>query len=369
MTYVNLNDASTTAPPSSRQRAVAAWLLICCALVFAMVVLGGVTRLTGSGLSMVEWEPIVGVVPPLTEQAWEAAFSQYQQYPEFRLKNHAMGITEFKSIFWLEYLHRLLGRLIGVAFLVPFLYFLLRGRLDRALAPKLATMFLLGGLQGLLGWYMVKSGLVDNPHVSQYRLTAHLAAALVIYAYLLWVALGLLWPRKAAADPGVARLRQLATALSGLVFLTALSGGFVAGLKAGLTYNTFPLMEGHWIPPAIWALDPWWRNLFEDVTTVQFDHRLLAVASASLIAAFWLYARHLGLPTRVRVGLHLLLATAAVQVSLGISTLLLQVPVPLASAHQAGALLLFTLSLYLTQGLYSNARLRPALETTARGSV
>ena len=180
---------------NTNNKHIAIWLLVCCATIFAMIILGGVTRLTGSGLSMVQWEPIMGVLPPLNQSEWEETFLLYQQYPEYKLKNFAMSLGEFKSIFWFEYGHRLLGRSIGIIFLLPFLFFLIKGKINRALTPKLIAMFVLGGLQGLMGWYMVKSGLVDDPHVSQYRLTAHLALAIIIYAYIFWVALDLLVPR------------------------------------------------------------------------------------------------------------------------------------------------------------------------------
>ncbi|MGH8473272.1 MAG: COX15/CtaA family protein, partial [Gammaproteobacteria bacterium] len=207
-----------------------------------MVLLGGVTRLKHAGLSIVEWQPLTGILPPLSAPAWEDAFAQYQRYPEYQKLNRGMTLGEFKSIYWLEYLHRLWGRLIGIAFLVPCLYFTLRHRIGRALIPRLAMLFALGGLQGALGWYMVKSGLVDRPDVSQYRLSAHLGLAAFIYGYMLWVALGLLRPRTAAEGA----LPRYCFAVLGLVFATLLSGGFVAGLDAGFAYNTFPLMQGQW---------------------------------------------------------------------------------------------------------------------------
>jgi len=201
------------------RRAVALWLLLCCAMIFAMVVLGGVTRLTHSGLSMVEWKPVTGFLPPMSESAWEDAFAKYRQYPEYREINAGMTLDEFKSIFWLEFIHRVWGRAIGVVFLLPFLYFLVRKRIDRWLAPRLALIFVLGALQGVMGWYMVKSGLVDRPDVSQYRLTAHLLAAFVIYGYILWVALALLHPgeTRAAGGQGARRVRRLAWILFALV--------------------------------------------------------------------------------------------------------------------------------------------------------
>ncbi len=326
-------------------RQLAVWLLICCAMILSIIVLGGVTRLTGSGLSMVEWNPVFGVVPPLDQASWNTIFDLYRQSPEFNKINIGMDLDGFKRIYWFEFSHRLLGRAIGVVFLVPFLYFLVTGRIRRSLVPKFVAMFVLGGLQGVLGWYMVMSGLVDNPHVSQYRLTAHLALAVIIYAFLFWVALGLLFPPTEHNSPQY--LRTLASILTVLVFITILSGGFVAGLKAGFAYNTFPLMDGHWVPEAILVLEPAWRNFFENIATVQFDHRVLAMLSFSGIVALWLLSLRHSLPVPVRIGLHSLLAAAALQVTLGISTLLLHVPVPLAATHQGGALVLLTALLFV----------------------
>lgn len=313
-----------------------------------MVVLGGVTRLTGSGLSIVRWEPITGVLPPLSEKAWEQVFELYQESPEYRLKNKGISLDGFKTIFWFEYAHRLLGRLIGVIFLVPLLYFVARGRVGRPLIPKLVLMFVLGGLQGLLGWYMVKSGLVNDPHVSPYRLTAHLGLAFLIYAYMFWVAMDLLYPpephRQIMERP---RLSSVVPLLTLLAFITALSGGFVAGTRAGFAYNTFPLMDGRLVPEGMLTLDPLWRNFFENVTTVQFDHRVLAILLFVAIPLFWWGAGRQALAPRVRIGLHVLLLALLVQISLGITTLLLRVPVALGAAHQGGALLLLTACLYL----------------------
>ncbi len=339
----------STTPPSS-DKSIAAWLLVCCALIFAMVVLGGVTRLTRSGLSIVEWDPIVGAIPPLTRSQWDETFDKYKQTPEYIKVNRGMSLAEFKGIFYMEWAHRLLGRLIGVAFLAPFLYFLARRRITRALVPKLAIMFVLGGLQGALGWYMVKSGLVDNPHVSPYRLTAHLAVAVVIYAYILWTALGLLQPR-AQPLPALAGIRRFAAAVTALVFLMILTGGFVAGNKAGFAFNTFPLMNGRFVPEGMYAMQPLWSNLFENIATVQFNHRLIAYLLCLAIPLFWWRAMRVALPAQARLGAHLLLGWLAVQVSLGIATLLYIVPVPLAAAHQAGALVLFSLALYSLHSL------------------
>ncbi len=325
---------------------IAVWLLACCALLFIMVVVGGVTRLTHSGLSMAEWKPLVGTVPPLSQSDWEEVFLKYQATPEYRHVNQGMSLDGFKGIFWWEYVHRLLGRVIGIVFLLPYLYFLLRRKIDGPLALKLAGIFVLGGLQGAMGWYMVKSGLVDDPRVSQYRLTAHLGLALAIYAAMLWTALDLLQPARAAANEPRRRLGRYALALAALIFLMALSGGFVAGIRAGSAYNTFPLMDGRFVPPEILMLEPWWLNLFDNMATVQFNHRMIAWLLMLLVPAFWLTARRVALPPRARLATHLFLGMLAIQVMLGISTLLLVVPVPLAAAHQGGAVLLLTVVLW-----------------------
>jgi len=351
------HSAAPLAPPPppevQSQAGVVAWLLVCCALVFAMVVVGGVTRLTHSGLSIVQWQPIVGVVPPIDEAQWAKTFDQYQRTPEYRDVNVGMSLAAFKSIFWLEYFHRLLGRMIGFVFLLPLIWFWRNGHIDRPLALRLAGIFVLGGLQGAMGWYMVKSGLVDNPRVSQYRLTAHLALALAIYAAMLWTALGLLYSRAgaAAAGAGQPRLRRFSWVITGMIAYMVFTGGFVAGTHAGLAYNTFPLMNGHWIPQGIFALQPWPLNFFDNLATVQFDHRMGAWVLAVLVPWFWLKARGVALTPRARLAVNLLLGMLALQITLGLSTLLLVVPVPLASAHQAGAVLLLTTALLTNHAL------------------
>jgi cytochrome c oxidase assembly protein subunit 15 len=333
---------------------VATWLFVCCALVFAMVVVGGVTRLTHSGLSIVEWQPIVGTLPPLTDAQWQEAFAKYQLTPEYRQVNKGMALDAFKGIFWWEYFHRLLGRAIGVAFLAPLLWFVARRRLPPGVAPRLFGIFALGGLQGAMGWYMVQSGLVDDPRVSQFRLTAHLGIAFLIFAAMLWTGLSLVRPGRAAL-PALAQrsARRLAFGIAALVFLMVLTGGFVAGIRAGFAYNTFPLMNGTLVPPEIAMLDPWWKNLFWNMATVQFDHRLLAWALALFVPALWWKVRSTdGLPRSAVRGATLLLALVAVQLALGIATLLLVVPVPLAAAHQAGAVLVFAAALNVAHALH-----------------
>ena len=317
--------ASAVEPESHPRSGVATWLLLCCALVLAMVVVGGVTRLTHSGLSIVEWQPIVGTLPPMNEAHWIETFDKYKLTPEYQKVNQGMTLDAFKSIFWWEYFHRLLGRMIGIAFLAPLAWFWRRGRIDRQLALRLGGIFVLGGLQGAMGWYMVKSGLVDDPRVSQYRLTAHLSIALAIYAAMLWAALGLLQPTAATASVQRKlgdghRLRRFAWIITSIVAYTVVTGGFVAGIRAGSAYNTFPLMNGHLAPPEMFMLDPWYLNFFNNMATVQFDHRLGA----------WLLA---------------------LQIALGIAALLLVVPIPLAAAHQGGAVLLITAALLLNHAL------------------
>jgi len=343
--------ARARATGAAAPRAVAAWLLVCCALVFAMIVVGGVTRLTHSGLSITEWQPIVGTLPPLSAQDWDAAFARYQATPEYQQVNKGMGLDEFKGIFWWEYFHRLLGRLIGVAFLVPFLWFLARRAIPEGYGWTLAGIFALGGLQGALGWFMVKSGLVDDPRVSQFRLTAHLSLAFVIFAAMFWVALSLLDPRRAPPDDARSA-RRAAYAFVALVFAMVVTGGFVAGIRAGFAYNTFPLMNGHLVPPEILMLAPWWKNFFYNMATVQFDHRLVAwMLAFAAPVLWWIVRRTNAAPPRARIGAHLVLAMLAVQVALGILTLVNVVPLPLAAAHQAGAVVLFALALHLAHAL------------------
>ena len=316
------------------RRQVAAWLFLCAALVFAMVVVGGVTRLTHSGLSMVEWEPIVGAVPPLSQADWQELFGKYRQTPEFKQVNHAMDVEGFKTIFWWEYFHRLLGRTIGLVFLVPYLWFLFRRKLERRVAWQLGGVFLLGAAQGALGWYMVKSGLVDDPRVSHFRLTAHLGVALAIFAAEVWIALGLL-----SAQPRAKRGGALAAILPFVVFAMALSGGMVAGLHAGAAYNTFPLMNGYLVPPETFMLEPWWRNFLYNIAAVQLVHRTIFWTLLVLVPLAWW--RNRATPAG-----NFLLAAFVAQASLGISTLLLHVPVPLAALHQAGAVVLFFAALW-----------------------
>ncbi len=329
------------------RRAVGRWLLALAGMVFVMVILGGATRLSGSGLSMVHWQ-VLHVLPPLSEAEWQQAFADYQQSPQYHLVNAGMTLAGFKGIFWLEYIHRLWGRLIGFAFLIPFVWFVARGQLTRRDAPRLLMLFVLGGLQGALGWFMVKSGLEARPEVSHYRLAAHLVAALVIYAALVWSALVYLHEGEAPAEPvaGARRLRRLLMVPLALICITIPAGALVAGLHAGLVYNTFPLMGGTILPGDAWALAPAWLNFLDNQTLVQFDHRVLAILTWAACVAVWFASRRVALPPRQNQAMALVPLMATTQAVLGISTLLELVPLPLAVAHQAGAFLLFTTLLW-----------------------
>lgn len=327
-------------------RPVAFWLLICCAMLFAMIVVGGVTRLTHSGLSITEWQPIVGTLPPLSAADWNDAFAKYALTPEYQQVNRGMSLDAFKTIYWWEYFHRLLGRAIGVVFLVPLVWFVIRRKIPVGYAPGLFVIFLLGGLQGALGWYMVQSGLVDDPRVSQLRLTAHLGLAFLIFAAMFWTALSLLRPAPPSTDRRATRLSRFAAALAALMFVMVLSGGLVAGIRAGFAYNTFPLMNGKLVPPEIMMLDPWYSNLVNNMATVQFDHRLIAWLLALLVPLYWWRVRRASTAgAHTRRAANLLIAMLIIQLALGITTLLLVVPLPLAAAHQAGAVLLFAAAL------------------------
>ena len=336
------------APPAGTvhrdRRLVASWLFALCAMTLVMVSLGGATRLTGSGLSIMEWAPLSGALPPLSQREWQRLYELYQQIPQYKLVNTDIGLDGFKHIFWLEWVHRLWGRLLGVAFIVPLAVLWWRGAIGRALRWRLLGLFALGGLQGAVGWFMVASGFFpDSTAVSPYRLVVHLALALALYAAMLWTGLSVLRPLRRKAG----RLAGWLAALAGMVALTIVAGGFTAGLHAGLVYNTFPLMGERLVPPDYLQLTPALRNVTENVAAVQFDHRLLATATAALAlgvaAAGWRSVP--GAERALRAGLVALAAAVVVQYLLGVATLLWMVPVPLATAHQASAALLLTATL------------------------
>jgi cytochrome c oxidase assembly protein subunit 15 len=327
--------------------AVQVWLYAVAALIFLMVSLGGATRLTGSGLSITEWQLIIGSVPPLSDAAWQEAFVKYRQIPQYELVNPGMSLDAFKLIYWWEWTHRFLGRLIGVAFLVPFLWFLAAGQLARPLAWRLACIFALICLQGFIGWYMVSSGLADRISVSQYRLALHMTLAVAIFGAVLWVAMSLgARPRREHAAGPLAWRRAEAAGIAGLVLLQVAAGAFVAGLKAGSGWNTWPLMDGALIPGGLGAMSPWWQNLFENALTVQFNHRLLAYA-ITIAAAWHVWSLLRGRPDSAAKASGLTLGgVVLVQIALGIWTLLAHVPIPLALLHQAGAVAAFGAALW-----------------------
>ena len=339
-------------PQGQHDRQIAYWLFFCAAVIFGMILLGGITRLTSSGLSMVDWKPIMGVIPPMTQTDWQEMFLKYQQFPEYQKINVGMSLEDFKPIFMYEYLHRVLGRLIGVIFIVPFLFFYFSRRIKTGLTPKLVIMLIGGGCQGLLGWYMVKSGLVDNPHVSQYRLTAHLGAAVLIYGFILWTAFGLVLT--ARAQP--VELQRFSMGISALIYLMILSGGLVAGTHAGNAYSTWPLMGDSFVPAGLYAMTPAWLSAFEDITTIQFNHRMFAYLIVALVVAFAIRAFRFGIVGRLKVGIFCLIGLLGMQVTLGISTLIFYVPIPVAAAHQVGAVALLTASLFISHCLSNGLR-------------
>ncbi|KAK5605041.1 Cytochrome c oxidase assembly protein cox15 [Crenichthys baileyi] len=346
--------AAIAVPNAATNRIVGRWLLGCSGLVVGAVVLGGVTRLTESGLSMVDWHLVREMKPPQSESEWEAEFSKYKQFPEFKILNHEMTLPEFKFIFYMEWGHRMWGRLVGLAYILPTVYFWRKGYFTRSLKGKVLGLCGFVVFQGLLGWYMVKSGLEekpeshDVPRVSQYRLCAHLGSALVLYSASLWTGLTLLLPAHKMADTRrLMQLRRFAKGTGGLVFLTALSGAFVAGLDAGLVYNSFPKMADKWIPDDILAFSPALKNIFENPTTVQFDHRILGIGSLTAITGLYLFSRRMVLPRRTKIAISLLAAMAYTQVALGISTLLLYVPTSLAATHQSGSVALLTFAIWV----------------------
>jgi cytochrome c oxidase assembly protein subunit 15 len=347
------SETQTSLAKARAHRQIAAWLVGVAILLIAMIMLGGLTRLTQSGLSITEWKPVTGVLPPLSQAAWASEFSKYQTIPEYRYVHSGISLEDFKTLYWWEWSHRLLGRLIGLAFLLPFVYFLATRPVARALAPRLAVLFVLGGLQGVLGWFMVKSGLSVRTDVSQYRLAAHLAAAFLIYGAVLWTIFDLMRPdsQKTAAP---VRTRTLALALVALVSLQVIAGAFVAGLDAGLVYNTWPLMNGRLVPHEALALLPWYRNPFENPAMAQTVHRMIAYLVLGLSIFVVLDARRrFGKGAPAYRSAHILAGLIGVQVVLGITTLVLVVPLPLAAAHQLTAALVFAAALYHAHGLFA----------------
>lgn len=325
---------------------VAGWLFAIAALVFAMIVVGGLTRLTDSGLSITEWKPVTGALPPISQQAWDAEFAKYQAIPEYALQNRGMSLSEFKALYWWEWGHRLLGRAIGLVFLLPLIGFWVLGRLRRDLAPRLVGIFILGGLQGAVGWWMVASGLVDRVDVSQYRLAAHLGLAFALFALVWWSAFDAL--EEEPATLAFDRPALIALGFAGLVFAQIILGAFVAGLDAGRVHTTWPLMDGGFAPRDYARLEPFWRNLFENPAAAQLHHRLVGYLVAIAAAA-------LAYVERGRLA-YAILALVLFQVALGITTLMHAAPLPLSAAHQATAVAVFAAALSLARARASRPR-------------
>jgi heme a synthase len=346
--FPNLPKGERAISPRSR-RLVAMWLYTIAFMILVMTALGGATRLTGSGLSIMEWAPIMGAIPPLTEAEWHRLYGLYRQIPQYSLVNEGFGLAGFKHIFWLEWTHRFWGRLIGVVFAVPLIWLVVTRRLEPRLIPRLIVFFALGALQGAVGWFMVESGFFpDSTAVAPVRLVAHLALALLLYGAILWTALTLLPPGPKVLEAG-RLLKTLVWATLGLVALTIVAGGLVAGLHAGLAYNTFPLMDGRWVPEGYAELTPIGRNLIANIAAVQFNHRLLAsltlLSASAMAAAAWPYRAQLGWRAWFVAG------AALLQYALGLSTLLLVVPAGLAMLHQIGAMILLTAVLMIAHAV------------------
>ncbi|QKX58635.1 uncharacterized protein TRUGW13939_05760 [Talaromyces rugulosus] len=387
--------------PDVSSKSVAYWLLGSALSVFGIVVFGGLTRLTESGLSITEWKPVTGSLPPMNDEDWEAEFAKYRNSPEYKILNPNMNLSEFKSIYYMEWIHRLWGRFVGLSFVIPAVYFVARKKVSKPMALRLAGISGLIGFQGFIGWWMVKSGLKDDlfapgshPRVSQYRLTAHLGAAFICYVAMLWNGLAILRTRRLLANPtaGIKTLQELqnpklaifrrsVAGLALLVFTTAMSGALVAGLDAGLIYNEFPYMGNGLAPPKDELLDErysrhsdksdlWWRNILENPSLVQLDHRILAMTTFTTVMALWAYSRRPGmrniLPRPASKGMHGVVGFTFLQVALGISTLIYLVPTHLASSHQAGSLFLLTWVLVLGSRVWHPSRTAKLLQMAAK---
>lgn len=324
---------------NSSHKQIAYWLLTGSILVFCMIIIGGITRLTGSGLSIVEWDLIMGIIPPFTEAEWVSAFNKYKQFPQFRMINYEMTVSEFKSIFWWEYIHRFWGRMLGLIFIIPFFYFLIKKKISKILLKKLLILFFLGALQGLIGWWMVKSGLINKPHVSAYRLTTHLILAVMVFSYSLWLALHLLnlEPLKYS---GLGTIKRLSIIIISTIYLQIIYGGLMAGLKAGLFYPTFPKIKGQWFPDGMWVIEPFWKNFFENITTVHFFHRTLGILILFLIIFLWIMVYKNLVLSNLKLIINIIPILAVVQVALGITTLIFGMPFFTAILHQIFAMIL-----------------------------
>jgi cytochrome c oxidase assembly protein subunit 15 len=361
-------------PARPAPKAVAIWLFAVALLIAAMVTIGGLTRLTGSGLSITEWHPVTGVVPPMSEQVWASAFAKYQRIPQYRLENAHMSLSDFKTIYWWEWSHRLLGRLLGAAFALPFFFFVATGAIARADLPRMIGLFALGGLQGFVGWWMVESGLETRVSVSQYRLAIHLGVAIILLGAIVWAALDY-W-RTPITSPsalramlpasGRGKLAHWALAFVGLIYAQMLLGALVAGLHAGLAYNTWPSMNGRVFPEQPFFFSPWWTNFGENAGLAQFDHRLGAYIVALSALGLWMAGRRAGIEGGARASANVLLGVTAFQIVLGIATLLSEAPVALSALHQATAVALFATAVWHAHALRPRAMPLPALDPNPR---
>jgi cytochrome c oxidase assembly protein subunit 15 len=351
------NRVSANKDTRHEPKKVAAWLYFCCIWLTALVVVGGSTRLTHSGLSITEWQPLVGTLPPLNVAQWEELFAKYQATPEFRLVNSSMDLQGFKGIFWWEWVHRFLARGLGMVYAIPLFYFIFRRQITGVWARRLCIFLAIGGAQGLWGWLMVKSGLVEQPWVSPVRLAGHLGLAFLLFVLMLGSALMLRAENRGAMVAREPSKRDsLVLWLGVAIFVQSILGALVAGLRAGLIYNTFPKMNGLWIPPGLWAHEPWWLNLVDNGTMVQFVHRNVAGAVTVAALALALYLRKQARTVTERRDAVFLAGAIFAQVGLGILTLLMRVPIVLGVCHQLGALLL----LAVVTRIWGNLRANPA---------
>jgi cytochrome c oxidase assembly protein subunit 15 len=334
---------------------VGLWLFVIAGLIGLMVVIGGLTRLTGSGLSITEWQPVTGVIPPLSDAQWQAEFGKYQGTPQYELLNRGLGLAGFKAIYWWEWTHRLLGRVLGFVFLVPFLLFLRQHRIDRGIAVRLAIIFVLGAAQGVLGWWMVQSGLTGaRVAVSQYRLAAHLGLAMILFGYVFWTALEIGGARRTGIAAAM-RFRPIALALVGLIFVQIILGAFMAGLDAGRAFSTWPTYAGAWIPVGLFDLSPWWINHFENHALVHFQHRTVGYLVAFVVVGLYMALRSRGADKPLKIaGIHAVVLTV-LQIALGVFTVVSQVALPLAALHQICALGLFGAAIWWAYALKGNA--------------
>ena len=342
-----MNEVTVVTKTDSSRKRIIIWLLTGCFFIFTMVVIGGITRLTGSGLSITEWNVVMGAVPPMNAQEWNESFDKYKATPQFQKLNYDFTVTDFKKIFFWEYFHRLIGRMIGIVFLVPFLFFLLTGQLNSSMIRKALFLFALGGLQGFLGWFMVKSGLTERTSVSHYRLAIHLVAAFITFAFTLWFALELIYKNERENIISLRNYNGLLKFLFVVVMMQIIYGAFVAGLHAGRFANTFPTMDGEWIPSGIFSYQSFPLNIFENPVTVQFVHRIMAMIIVLLTGWIWLSSDKKELNQSQRNGIYFLLFAVGIQFLLGVFTLLSKVNITLASFHQVGAFMLFSSVIFL----------------------